>query len=531
MAQTPEMNAWVGGTYTLQGNSMASRECINMYLQTGEGLAKYQNLLVGTAGTELLIDLETLVGSPTAACRGLWLTSASPYQGGSLYWVYGSKIGYTYKDEVTGLYVSKVLSDIGLSNNRVSITDNGFEVVFATGTQMILADIFTDVVSDITSTLPFQFPLQVAYFFGRVLAITADSTTTAAGGLGDAVKSNLIWYSNLANAKIWEGADFTAADLTADPILAIQVRQGDLWVFGSRSYQIFNTQSDANDPIQYIPGSGTYIGINAPYTAVSSASDVFWLGSNASGKNVVFKGSGYNSVRISNHGIESKLNQLGVLTDNAYAFSFTENGHLFYCLTIPSGTYVFEGQTVIFEGATYCYDTLTEQWHQKASREPLTGTLQAWQPLFTVFAWNKIVCGNLLWPVIMDLRQDVYTEYDPTTPDKRKPILRRFQGPIFFNTLQTFVMDEFLWDMVAGHGPLNGLSKAPVAQLQMSYDSGNTWGSISTASMQLTGNYYGRVRWLRLGSARSIVIRITITEDLQFMAGDARIRTRVSRNP
>ena len=58
MAQQPKINqSWLGGTYTLQGNSLASRECINAYLQSGEGEAKYSELIIGTPGTEALVEL------------------------------------------------------------------------------------------------------------------------------------------------------------------------------------------------------------------------------------------------------------------------------------------------------------------------------------------------------------------------------------------------------------------------------------------------------------------------------------------
>jgi hypothetical protein len=530
MAQQPQLNDWLGGTYSLQGNSMACREAINCYLQSGEGGAKYQQLLIGSPGSKLLIDLEPLVGAD-AGCRGLWLTSASPYESGNLYWVYGSKLGYSWLDEVSGELKSKVLYDLGLSTNRVSMCDNGFDLVIATGTEMLCVNIFTDVVTDITASLPFELPLQVVYLMGRVYAISGDPSTTATSSLQQVVKSNLIWYSELSDARTWEGLSYVAADLTADPITAIAVRQGDIWAYGARSYQIFTTQENAEAPLAYAPGSGTYVGINAPYTASSIGETVFWLGSNASGRNVVFRGVGFNSTRVSTHGIESYLTRLGVLTTEAYGYAYQESGHLFYCLTIPAGFYEFEGSQEYSPGVTLVFDTLTEQWHQRASRDPKTGVLGAWQPLFSVYAFGRVVVGNLVNPVIMDLRNDVYTEYDPNTPTKTKPILRRYQGPIFYDNLQSFILDEFQADVITGHGPLNGLSANPTAQLQISYDSGNTWGSISTCSLQRVGNYAGRARWVRLGSGRNLVVRLTITEDLQFTMGAARLRTRVSRNP
>ena len=527
----PNMIPWIGPSYKLAGNSMASRESINCYLQSGEGLAKYSELLIGTPGTQLTEDLESLVGDPNRGCRGLWLTGASPYEGGNLYWCYGSKVGYTYKDETTGLLQSVVIGDIGLDTKRVSFTDNGFSVVLATGQSMYTIDIFTDVLKDITADLPFTLPLQVVYSLGRLYAISADPTTTARADIGTAIKSNLIWYSELSDANTWDGLSFIPADLNADPIKSIVVRQGDLWAFGTRSYQIFSTTSDPDEPMAYAPGSGTLIGIDAPNTAVGISDNIFWLGSNSAGRNVVFMGAGYGSTRISDHGIEAELDKLQGLTSEAYGFSYQDAGHLFYCLTIPPGSYVYQGENRVSLGKTYCYDVLTGVWHERVSRNPKTGELSAWQPLFSSFAWGKIIVGNLLHPVLLELKNDVFTDYDPTTIDKKKPITRMYQGPILFENLQTFTLYEFVWDIITGHGPLNGQSAQPTAQLQVSLDGGNTWGNIITENLYKTGEYAGQVSWRLLGTARAMAIRVIITEDLRFMAGQARVRTKLSGRP
>jgi hypothetical protein len=529
--QQPEMAPWVGSSYTLAGNSMASREALNCYLQSGEGKAKYSALLIGTPGTVLLTDLSDLVGSEEASCRGLHLTGASPYEGGNLYWVYGSKLGYTYKDELTGNLVNVVLYDIGLDTKRCSFADNGFSVVVTTGQAMYVVDIFTDAVEDVTSSLPFTLPLEVAFLFGRIYAISGDPTPTTGGGLPDAIKSNLIWYSELADAKTWDGLSYVPADLNSDPVTSIEVRQGDLWALGTRSYQIFTTTQDADEPLAYVSGSGTYIGTDAPDTVASIGDNIFWLGSNASGRNMVFMGAGYNSTRISDHGVETALDRYKDLTSSAYGFAYQEAGHQFYNITIPSGNYQFEGSERTTDGITLTYDALTGEWANRASREPKTGNLQAWQPLFSAFAWGKIVVGNLLWSAIMELRNDTYTDYDPTTADKRKPILRRYAGPQMYNNLQSFICHEFQWDLVQGQAPLNGLSSEPTAQLEVSYDGGNTFGSMIPARLQSTGRYAGVLKWIGLGLSRSFVFRVTITEDMQFMAGQARTRHTMSSLP
>jgi len=531
--QTPEMVDFIGGLYELQGTSFSQRKAINCFLQSGEGSAKYSKLLLGTPGTSLVANLEVEAGGSNFGCRGLWMTDNGQFTGGTLYWVFGSKLGSTYKDPLSGDLISNVLYDIGFSTTRCSMTDNGAYLILVNGFDMYKVDIFTDEVTSLTNDLPFTKPIQVVYLGGRIVCISDDDSKTTKKTLGQVLKNQVIWWSDLGigGESVWDGLSFISAEASSDPITSIAVRQGDLWAFGTRSYQVFNVTTNSDSPFEFAQGSSTSIGCNAPYSATAIGDNIFWMGSNASGRNVIFAGSGFNSVRISNHGIESILQEFGDLTTNAYGFAYQEAGHLFYCLTIPSGNYVKEGQILFTEGRTIVYDVLTQQWHERASREPLTGKLQAWQPLFSAYAFGKIIVGNLLFPALMELRGDVYTDYYPLSLSGTKPIYREFQSSVMFKDLKLFVLQEFQIDMNVGHAPLNGLSSNPKMGLQISKDSGNTWGSIRQREIGRVGNYAGRVRWVNNGSARNFVLRLICTEDMLFQLGEGRTRTNVSVKP
>lgn len=528
MPTEASMVPFVGPTYELLGNSFAHRRAINMYLQSGEGQAKYSEMLLGTPGSKGFIDLEAVGIDAAAGCRGMWLTATGTTSSGNLYWVYGSKLGYTYLAD-SGDYISKVIYDIGAATSRVSMADNGKYLTLVNGFIMLNVDIITDAVTDITSQLPFDKPYQVAWYMGRMVCITRDNTPVQLKNLKMVLASNLIWYSDIGldGVKNWDALSFVGADASTDEIWALTVRQGDLWAFGPRSYQIFSVTTNPDDPIKYSGGSATNIGINAPWTAQTLGESCFFVGSNAAGKNQVYMSQGFNVARISNHGIEHILETYGRLTESAYATSYSQEGHSFYIITIPPGNYEFEGRQVYMPGRTLAYDVITQQWHERASRDPKTGELSAWQPVYTVWAFGKILAGNMLWPNIMELRLDTYTDYDPTTATKTKPIYREYQSGVMFNNLQLFALDEFQWDMVVGHVPASGLSAQPIANIQISWDGGNTFGSKYPANLPKSGVYAGRARWLRLGTGRNAVVRISIAEDAQFMAGSARVRSRV----
>ena len=75
---------------------------------------------------------------------------------------------------------------------------------------------------------------------------------------------------------------------------------------------------------------------------------VFWLGDDR----IVYLASSYNPQRVSTHAIEQAVQGYSTVSD-AFAFSYTEEGHKFYVLTFPS------------ESVTWCYDMATQSWHER----------------------------------------------------------------------------------------------------------------------------------------------------------------------
>lgn len=512
-----QMTDFLGPFYELAGIQMGSREAVNVFLQSGEGLAKYAQIARGTQGTA---KLQSIIGpTSTSPCRGLYLSSNGA-NGSSLYWVFGTKLGRTWKDS-TGAYQQKVIVDIGLANPRVSMTDNGGKLCLVDGLKMWIVDLYTDVATDITSTLPFQYPKSVVYLKSRFYAISGDSSTTTQG-LAQVVKSNLIWWSELGiqNSAIWGAANFVACEVSADAVTQIAIRQGDLWAMGEQTYQVFGTTDNPDLPIAYAGGSASSIGCKAQYSVVSFGDTIFFVGSNAQGKGIVYQGQGYNVERVSNHGIEQKISEAGIYIDSAIAFAFQDQGHTFYALTIPSGA--------DYDGITLVYDTATRTWHTRASRDPQMGTLKPWNPLFCSYAFGKTIVGSLDGPVLMDLSFDYNTEYY-LPMDAQIPIYRMIQGPVMHQDLKLVQYIDAQLDMVVGNAQQTGWSRNPVGILQWSDDGGRTFSSALPCNIPLRGEYSGRVRWIGLGSARARVFRFTMTEDLPFMAGGLRCSVEVSQ--
>ena len=61
-----------------------------------------------------------------------------------------------------------------------------------------------------------------------------------------------------------------------------------------------------------------------------------------------------------------------------------------------------------------------------------------------------------------------------------------------------------------------GATITPYVQLDISDDGGNTWVSLPSRSMGLTGKYRHVVEWHRLGAARDRVYRLRVSDPVPF---------------
>lgn len=518
------MVPWVTPEYELRSFNAASKRTINMYPQSGEGQAKTDWILIGTPGTKLWQDLSSIAG-PTARCRGMYYTSTS-----RLFSVYGNLLIETYYDNGVDDFVNVQRYAFGSSGpNRISMTDNGRYLVLVDGVNMYNYNLDTNTVS--IPSLPFTKPLQVEYLAQRIFCITADQDpTTNAGTDRDGIKQNMIWWSDLGldGPLNWDPLSFASAETSADPIIRMAKRQGQLWLFGPRSYEVWDSSSDPEQPIQFAGGSGSEIGCTSPYSVVTLGDQVFWVGSSSSGKDQVFMSTGYNAQRVSNHSIERFLNQAAELTTQIIGFSYQQEGHGFVIWTIPQGAVNQNGNR------TFVFDVSTNMWHERASRDNVTNQLNAWEPLYSSYAFNRVVVGNVISPVLMELSLDYYYDYAPitaNTPNGVKPLVRIHQGPQYWDDLRLLRHKEFQIDMQTGIGTQVGQGYQPQAMLQWSDDGGATWSSEYWTSIGKIGEYNARVRWRQLGMSRERVYKCVISDPIQVTMLDARLITEESRNP
>lgn len=458
----------------------------------------------GTLSTKGDADI---VGA-TGGCRGLYTAST-----GEVFGCYGGQVFKINPDGSTDLSFS--ISD---SPTKVSMADNGRSLVLVDGVTMYILDFDNPVVR--SAVLPFDFPKKVAYSNKRIVCINNDETI-------DVIRNNNKFYwcdqsTVLENGvDTWDSLSWASAETSADSILSMEVAQGQLWFFGTRSYEVWDIDENPDLPYRYVGGSSTDVGCRAIDSVYTISGRVFWLGSSASGENIVFMSDGYGFKRISNHALESFLNKLGSSNTDAVAFAYQQEGHTFYCITFISGN------------RTYVYDVALNMWHERSTRDRLTNVNNRWEVLFATSGFGVVICGATNIPRVFTL--DLYRYYDWDG----RPIVRLHQSPIYFEDYRTLFHQEFQIDMATGVGtqqntPVvsgiqNNQGSDPKIMLQYSDNSGYTWSSELWTPLGMTGEYLTRARWRRLGSARNRVYRVVVSDPVEVTMLGGRLIYNVAR--
>lgn len=128
-----------------------------------------------------------------------------------------------------------------------------------------------------------------------------------------------------------------------------------LFIIGSVVTELWTDVGAALFPYQRNSGVNIDYGCLNPDTVANLDEIVCWLGANDRTGPVILVSSGGTPVKISNDGIDFRLNALEHPED-AHGFMFRQDGHLFYQLTFPS-----DNLTITFDFNTKQFFTITDK--------------------------------------------------------------------------------------------------------------------------------------------------------------------------
>lgn len=442
---------WAMQSYKHRNLPISAQQIINLFPEQEPRDAAAPVVLLPTPGVRVFTTL------PTGPLRGRHVLGAF------LYCVSG---GFLYSVDVVGT-VTTIGSIPG--TGPVDIDDNGAQmgIVIPENGQMFYYTPSTATLAQVTDT-DFDGAVSIACIAGYAVCVRPDS--------------NVFAWSSVGDMSAWDALDFASAEGASDNIVRGKRVNEQLWLFGERTTEVWTTTSNADAPFQRLNGAFIERGTSARFSYATRLSVPYWLGDDR----VVYQGNGTTPTRISTHAIEQIIGGYADVSD-CRAWIYEQEGHVFYCLTFPSG------------GDTWVYDAATQAWHERESEPVEYGG--CWRCLDAGGFGGAVVAGDLV-----DGRLYVI---DPTIyDDDGDEIIRVAAGAPFISEGRRLFFPLIEADMQTGVGVIAGQGVDPQVWLSFSDDGGRTWSNQKQASLGAIGAFQVRCRWQRMGQGRNRVFRL-----------------------
>lgn len=448
---------FVGAAYKTDFPGWNGQECVNLFPELGGDGSKTVARLTSVPGMKEWLTLNATGGE----VRGLKEAS-----NGMLYAVCGASL-YS----VTTAGVVTEIGGLEATSGPVDLIDNGLELAVIDAPNGYVLNYETGVFGKITDP-DFPGAAKAAYMDGYVVFIEPGSSK--------------FWITGLYAASEVDGLDVASAEVSPDNLVSVLVDHRELWLFGQRTTEVwFNSGAD-DFPFERVSGGVLETGCQARHSVGKLDNSVFWLTDHGT----VVRASGYSPMRVSTHAIEYQISTYSQAErEAAQALTYYQGGHAFYALTFPRATWV--------------YDAATGLWHERES-----WGLNRWRAnCHAQFAGMEIV-GDVQDGKLYSLDLDTFTEAGNILKATRVTPVVSAKGERLF-------MSQLYVDMQTGVGLASGQGSDPKAMLEWSDDGGNTWSMVRTASMGRMGQFQARARWWGLGSFRSRMFRLSITDPVR----------------
>ena len=333
--------------------------------------------------------------------------------------------------------------------------------------------------------------------------------------------SQKIWVTSLLDGTTIDALDFASAEGSPDGLVSLIIDHREAWLFGTNSIEVWYDAGLADFPLQRVQGAFNEIGCAAAYSVAKLDNGLFWLGSDARGRGIVYRANGYTGRRISTHAVEWQIQQYGSLSD-AIGYTYQQDGHAFYVLVFPNAN------------TTWVYDVATQAWHERA----------AWDGEHFVRHRGNCQMSYNHEIVVGDYQNGNVYAFDLTTYDDNgepQRWLRSWRAlPTGQNDLKRTVQHALQLDCETGVG-LVGVAPSsapdalategggalitesgdiliasvavvpgvdPQVMLRWSDDAGHTWSNEHWRSMGRIGNFGFRTIWRRLGMTTKLRDRV-----------------------
>lgn len=354
-------------------------------------------------------------------------------------------------------------------------------------------------------TVPGSGPVRMANN-GTQLAIVAGSTgycyssgtITAVPGLPAVVDvlffdSYFVWIfgatgqfgiSGLNDGLSFDAADVATVEGSPDTLLGAINDHRELQLYGPETIEIWYNSGAADFPFERQGNAFIERGCFDRDSIVKIDNSVHFFGDDR----IVYRLDGYNPVRISTHAIEYELRN----ATYARAFTYTMEGHKFYCLSTDVGT--------------FCHDMATGAWHERQS-----DGLSYYRVGGAVSAYSQTIMSDATTGKLYTPTLDTYDEDgDTISVTIEPPTIESDDG-----VRRTMYELELVCE--TGVGLNSGQGSDPQVMLTYSDNGGRTWSNEMWRSLGAIGQYTTRPTWGPLGDFLQRKLRFVITDPVRRM--------------
>ncbi len=428
----------------------------NLYLEANPDGAKGQVALLGTPG----LTLHASVGDgPIRGIKKL---------GANLFVVSGDELFYV---DVTGAVT--FVGTIGGSNSVCRMEANRTQVAICTS-----GPAYAATVSGIVP-LPETDLLGVAYQDGYGIFPQRGGEDWFISALDD--------FSSIS------ALDVTQADVFPDNVVGVVSDHREVVIFGEESIETYVNTGNPLFPFERTGSGFVEHGCGAVGSIAKAENLIFWLGDEGR----VYVMSGYQAQPISTPAVEFAIAS-DVNSELAEAFTYTQEGHTFYVLSLPSMTLV--------------YDLVTKMWHKRRSYRMDRWRAQGFQKI-----WRGLYVGDFQGNGIYKMDLGAFLEGSDQ-------LERTMITPPFYASGKRMLFDELRLDCEQG---VVAIDVEPKALLDWTNDFGRTWSNIIRHDLGLIGEYRRETKWFNLGSDYNRSMRIRMNSPMPVRILGLHGRTRV----
>ena len=388
--------------------------------------------------------------------------------------------------------------------NMVSMIDNGTNILLVDGS------IYGYTINLATNTFA-QYVDSTGTFVGSTRVDIIDGFI-----VGNILGTNL-FFSTLNNVLTIDPTYVAAKNNYPGPIVTMGVSRRQILLLGNFKSEIWYDAGNQLFPFAELPGASIEHGCVATYSWATEDINAYWLGQDLQGAGIVFKQTGYNTLRVSNHALENAILTMikTVGISDAVGYTYQQGGHVFYGLTFPAAN-----QTWVYDASV---GDPNLAWHQRCWTDN-NGNLNRDRVISVANLYGVNVGQDWQYGTLYKLDRDTYTDTVNgvtgsiscirTFPHILAGIGANPQNPVLGNALietegKRVKFNNFIADIEVGDVPLDNSGGAGQVFLRVSLDRGKSFGEPVPMSLGNPGQFLTEPKWQVLGIGRDVVFELS----------------------